>query len=230
MSYLQRRSIGICILLSIVTCGIYMYYWVYKLAEDVNYIRNDPNATSPGMVLLLTILTCGIYFIYWLYKAGETVDTIRVQQGMAPSSKAIMYLLLSIFGLSIVAMALLQGDLNEMADGMNGGQGYGGAGYGGQDPYAQQPQYPPYGGAGNGPIQGTGYGGTAGQDRNETLYNGQVYGGYAQTQPAQQFPQQPYQDPNAGVNYGQYQQPSPFDPQAQPQSGSMMNDLNNGQN
>ena len=139
MSYLQRRSIGICILLSIVTCGIYMYYWVYKLAEDVNYIRNDPNATSPGMVLLLTILTCGIYFIYWLYKAGETVDTIRVQQGMAPSSKAVMYLLLSVFGLSIVAMALLQGDLNEMADGMNGGQGYGGAGYGGQDPYAQQP-------------------------------------------------------------------------------------------
>ena len=120
MYVMQKRSIALCIILTFVTCGLYSYYWLYKMAEDINYVKNDPNATTPGMVLIFSILTCGIYTLYWLYKSGEVVDAVRVQQGMLPGSKAILYLLLSVFGLSIVSFSLLQNDLNEMAVGMGG--------------------------------------------------------------------------------------------------------------
>ena len=214
MYRMTRRNIAVAIILSIVTCGIYMYYWIYKMAEDINYVKNDPNATSPGLVVVFSLLTCGIYFLFWIYKAGEVVDAVRIQQGMQPGSKAILYLILSIFGFSIVSMGLLQNDLNEMADGM-GGYGNGSdTRYG--DPYAGGYAYSdpnPYGGQNmnQGGYGQSGYNqnpyGQSGYDQNGYAGNpnaGGSYGygqyGYDQTAAA---PQQPAQPP-----FGAYEQPA----------------------
>ena len=53
------------------------------------------------MVLVFTIITCGIYGWYWLYKMGDRCDRIKGMNG----SSGILYLILGIFGLSIVATA-----------------------------------------------------------------------------------------------------------------------------
>ena len=73
---ITRRSIGLAIVLSIITCGIYALYWIGKINDDVNVLSGETQATSGGMVLLLSIVTCGIYELYWLYKMGERCDRI----------------------------------------------------------------------------------------------------------------------------------------------------------
>lgn len=55
--HIEQRNIALCIILSIITCGIYGLYWIYKLTEDVNTLKGDPNATSGGIVILLGIIT-----------------------------------------------------------------------------------------------------------------------------------------------------------------------------
>lgn len=113
---LTHRSIGICILLSIVTCGIYAYVWLYQMAEDLRAATGDVNAPSGGMVVLLSIVTCGIYLYYWLYKAGEQVNTVKASRGMmTDSSSPIIYLVLGIFGLALVSYCLIQNELNQVA-------------------------------------------------------------------------------------------------------------------
>lgn len=112
---IQRREIVTCIILSIITCGIYGLYWFFCLVNDLNTAANSPDDTGAGMVLLLSIITCGIYGWIWLYKAGEKIDRIRVQNGESPASSAILYLLLSLFGLSIVVYCLIQNELNKVA-------------------------------------------------------------------------------------------------------------------
>ena len=112
---IQRKSIGLCIVLSIVTCGIYSLYWLYCMAEDVNLVTARPSAPSGGLVLLLTIVTCNIYGLYWLYRAGDDLDRQRVNQGQVPGHLGIRYLLLAIFGFSIISYALLQSEINEYA-------------------------------------------------------------------------------------------------------------------
>lgn len=112
---IQNRSIVTCILLSLVTCGIYGLYWFYTLTEDTNKISGDPNATSGGMAILLTLITCGIYSWYWMYKRGEIIDNYNLQRGMPSSSNAVLYLILSICGLSIVSYCLMQNELNNMS-------------------------------------------------------------------------------------------------------------------
>ncbi|MBQ3088267.1 MAG: DUF4234 domain-containing protein [Clostridia bacterium] len=63
-------SLGLFILLSIVTFGIYGYYIVYKLAKDVNQMCAEDGDKIGGLVayILLSLVTCGIYNIFWLYK------------------------------------------------------------------------------------------------------------------------------------------------------------------
>ena len=112
---IEQRNIALCIILSIVTCGIYGLYWIYKLTEDVNKLTGDPNATSGGMVILLSIITCNIYMWYWLYKQGDAIDQVKASRGLSSGNSGILYLILAIFGLGIVSYALMQNELNQLA-------------------------------------------------------------------------------------------------------------------
>ncbi len=108
------KNLAVCIILSLVTCGFYSYYWLYTLTEDVNTLSGDPNATSGGMVILYSLLTCGIYSWFWLYKQGERIDRAKAARGISSSNSGILYLILAIFGLSIVSFALMQNEINNL--------------------------------------------------------------------------------------------------------------------
>lgn len=111
---IKERNVALCIVLSLVTCGIYGIYWFVCLTNDTNTVTGE-EGTSGGLAFLFSIITCGIYSFFWAYKQGEKLDRVKVERGMQPGSNAILYLLLSIFGLGIVAWALMQSDLNKMA-------------------------------------------------------------------------------------------------------------------
>ena len=113
---IAQRNIGIAILLSIVTCGIYLLYWLYCIVTDLNAACNETEDTSGGMVLLLSIVTCDIYLLYWLYKAAGKVNKIhRINGEPEDTSLPILYLILGLFGLSIVSLAMIQSELNKVA-------------------------------------------------------------------------------------------------------------------
>ena len=100
---IERRNIAVCIVLTLVTCGIYGIYWIVCLTNDVNTVSGDVNGTSGGMVVLLTIVTCGIYGIYWAYKQGEKLDFTKNNRGIPSSNSGVLYLILQIFGFGIIA-------------------------------------------------------------------------------------------------------------------------------
>ena len=112
---IERRNIAVCIVLTLVTCGIYGIYWIVCLTNDVNTVSGDVNGTSGGMVVLLTIVTCGIYGIYWAYKQGEKLDFTKNNRGIPSSNSGVLYLILQIFGFGIIAYALMQYELNKLA-------------------------------------------------------------------------------------------------------------------
>ncbi len=108
------KNLVLCIVLGLLTCGIYSYYWLYTLTEDVNTLSGDPNATSGGMVILFNILTCGIYSWFWLYKQGDRIDQIKASRGIAASNSGLLYLILGLVGLGIVSFAMMQNEINNL--------------------------------------------------------------------------------------------------------------------
>ena len=111
----EQRSIVTYIILTIVTCGIFGIYWFVCLTNDVNTVSGDINGTSGGVAVLLSIVTCGIYGLYWAYKQGDKIDFAKRQRGVPSTNTGIMYLLLSVFGLGIVAYGMMQDELNRLA-------------------------------------------------------------------------------------------------------------------
>ncbi len=104
----MTKSIPVCIILSIVTCGIYAIYWMYCINDAA--VRTTPEEwnTGFGMVFLLSIVTCGIYSYYWNYKMG------RVFAAKTGTDNSLLYIILAIFGLGIVNYAIMQNDINNI--------------------------------------------------------------------------------------------------------------------
>ena len=116
---IQQKNIALCIILSIVTCGIYGLIWFIKLTDDTNMVAPpSPDGkpyTSGGIALLLMIVTCNIYGLYWAYKQGEKLDNAKAARGLPAANQGVIYLVLELVGLGIVAWALMQNQINEMA-------------------------------------------------------------------------------------------------------------------
>ena len=114
---------------------------------------------------MLTIVTCNIYGWFWAYKMGEKVDIIKNKNGVPSSNSGILYVLLQVFGLGIIAYALMQDTANKYAEAipqMN--TGYGQQGYNqntyNQNAYGQQQGYD------QNAYNQQGYGQQAGLDQN----------------------------------------------------------------
>lgn len=110
----KQRNIALCIIFTIITCGIYGIYWFICLSNDANTVSQTAG-TSGGMAFLLTMITCGIYGLYWMYKQGEKIDFANKNRGIESSNSGVLYLVFAIFGLGIVSYALMQNSINKLA-------------------------------------------------------------------------------------------------------------------
>ncbi len=112
----EKRSIAVAIILTVITCGIYGIYWFICLTNEANILANRKEETSGGVAFVLNLITCGIYGLYWAYKMGEKIDAAKAERGISNSSSmGIVYLILCFFGLGIVAYALMQDEINKLA-------------------------------------------------------------------------------------------------------------------
>ena len=114
MRTVSQKNIALFIILTLVTCGIYGLYWFVCLTDDTNIVAGEAG-TSGVLALVLTLVTCGIYGLYWAYKCGEKLDKAKTDRGMPASNGGVLYLILYIFG-GIIAYALIQNELNKMAN------------------------------------------------------------------------------------------------------------------
>ena len=116
--YIRNRSIPMIIILSIVTCGIYYLIWLYQTESELNNTLGDTK-DSPGLELLLVIVTCGLYSIYWFYKyCKKTAELSERMQVLPADDNSLPCLLLCIFGFGVISMAILQYQINRLADRM----------------------------------------------------------------------------------------------------------------
>ena len=114
--FISKRDLVLNIILTIVTCGIWGIIWEVQIADDIKLLTGEEGLVSGIVLVLLSLVTCGIYFIFWVYNAANKLELVKAAYGLPTESKGLVYVVLSIFGFSIVALALMQNDLNTVAD------------------------------------------------------------------------------------------------------------------
>lgn len=112
---ITKREIVLCIVLSLITCGIYGLVWFVLMTNESNNLSDEATANG-ALAILYTILTCGIYAFYWNYKMGKKMYNAGVKYGKNIDDNSVLYLVLSLFGLTVVNYCLIQNDLNKFSE------------------------------------------------------------------------------------------------------------------
>lgn len=118
-----NRGLGKYILFSILTLGIYSYWFIYKLAEDVNIMCNGDGKNTGGLLkfILLSTITCGIYAWFWYYNIGNRLAENAPRYNLHFSENGTSVLMWMIFGALLcgigpfVAMNILIKNTNTLA-------------------------------------------------------------------------------------------------------------------
>lgn len=126
-----NRSLIAYILLSIITCGIYSYYFIYSIARDVNTMCREDGQKTGGLLafILLSFVTCGFYGLYWEYKLGNRLAANAPRYGITFQENGTSVLLWYLVGILLcgigpwVAMHILIKNTNALAAAYNARNG-----------------------------------------------------------------------------------------------------------
>lgn len=106
---IKERNIVSCILLTLVTCGIYGIYWTVMIAREAVSVKDPADNALLEIILMLFLPFVGIFMTEKKFAEGCAA------RGVAHADNSILYLVLGLVGLGIVGMCMLQNDLNKIA-------------------------------------------------------------------------------------------------------------------
>lgn len=97
-----------CVLLLLLTCGVYLYIWIYRTAKFLNFAEGEEQSSPAAQLLLCMFIP--FYYIYWIYKSAQRVDALAKINGI-DSNITTLCLILAIF-VPIVAPMIMQDKIN----------------------------------------------------------------------------------------------------------------------
>lgn len=102
----DNRRLWKYIIFSALTGGIYGFYFIYKLAKDVNVICEGDGQETPGLwkYILFGVCTVGIYDLYWMYKLADRLQINASRYGTVFSENGATVLKWAVFGLLLVGI------------------------------------------------------------------------------------------------------------------------------
>lgn len=114
-----NRHPAVVVLLSLVTCGLYGVYWLYRTTAELRNATGD-DRLRPGVDLLIGLLTLGLWYIFVQYRNARVIHRARSAFEPGVSDHSVLVLVLNVLALfvgvtGLVAIYVLQGDLNELA-------------------------------------------------------------------------------------------------------------------
>ena len=113
-----EKSVAACVILSIVTCGIYTFFWMWNVVKKIRMVTGQTD-DCVGEYLLLMLVP--YYNVYWVYTRGKKLYENAAFRGVQISDNSTLYLVfnilgvLNILGLQIVSYAMIQDQLNSLA-------------------------------------------------------------------------------------------------------------------
>jgi hypothetical protein len=124
----KERSIPLALVLSLLTCGVYGFVWMYHIGHDLrtSLRQSDPR---PALDVFLTVLTCGLWGIFVAYRYPVLITELQQRRGLRKNDVSLVSVLLALFGiwgvygLGLVSLALIQNELNKVWRSLSRGEG-----------------------------------------------------------------------------------------------------------
>ena len=117
---MKKRHPFAVVAMTLVTFGVYAYYWLYQTTEELRRERGRDDL-SPAVDVLLAIVTFGVWGVWAGYRNARIAHELLEESGVPHADRALVvggFAAAGMFsgGAWLVALALLQEDLNRVAE------------------------------------------------------------------------------------------------------------------
>lgn len=111
----ERNPVMTWLVFPIITLGIYMYVWYYKIHKEMAEFDRRRQAPVVGPMLVLLLLSWTVVApLVSFYNTGQRIHNAQRASGLRPTCSPIVSCLLAfVFGLNILYM---QAELNKIVD------------------------------------------------------------------------------------------------------------------
>lgn len=111
---MKKRSVAAVIILSLITCGIYMYYYIYVTCRDLQKESGKSEYHPVGILLFLIFVSNVGGFLFGL-DANTSLRELKLRRGLsAEDNKYILTIFGAIF--PIVTVGLVQNEVNNLLE------------------------------------------------------------------------------------------------------------------
>lgn len=111
--HIKTRSIGLSIILSILTLGIYYtFIWRYSIMSDIRKVRKM-GSIALGEWLLYTFVP--FYSFYWLYTRGSALTVVSENNRLRSTGSGGLFIFFQIIFWGFINTMLIQNTLNALA-------------------------------------------------------------------------------------------------------------------
>ncbi len=107
--WFERRNVGSCVILTILTCGIFGIIWLTKLCKDINKLHGDENPVGSEVLLVLFV---PFYSVYWAYTKGKQMYEDSKKRGGNLTDRKVIYLIMNLLFMQLFTMGFIQTQLN----------------------------------------------------------------------------------------------------------------------
>lgn len=118
---MKQRSVLGGIVLWVITCGLYGWYWHYVTTAELRDATGREDLT-PGLDLMLGLITCGLWFIYTDYRNAQAIYELMSRTRLPSVDRSQMILLIGLCRLvgvaipsAFICFLVLQDDYNSFA-------------------------------------------------------------------------------------------------------------------
>lgn len=101
----------VVLILSILTCGLYLIYWNIKVAQIINAVAEKEVVSQPIAIFSGCCLPVNLYFYYLIGKEG--LPKVYEKTGQAGKDQSTLLMILG-FLFPMVAAMIVQGDINKL--------------------------------------------------------------------------------------------------------------------
>lgn len=108
---MTQRSVATVVILTIITCGIYGYYWVYVTANELQQKAGQSNV-PPVLSLLLAIFFPSAGYALFGFDSAKCIDSIHANQGFKTDNQ-VLYIILGIL-IPVVLIGIVQNEINNI--------------------------------------------------------------------------------------------------------------------
>lgn len=107
----EQENVVLDVVLSVITCGLYTAYVIYRMGRDLNY-HAGRQEVQPELDAVLYVITGTLYGIWVAYRYSTVLNQIERAEGVSAGDTVVIGVVMAVVFMGWISMLIIQDKMN----------------------------------------------------------------------------------------------------------------------